>query len=316
MTSSQSVLLTGATGFVGSAILNKLESDTVSLLGRNKPVNFIGSYFQCEIAGDVDYHICLKGIDVVIHSAARVHVMSEHSYDPLGEYRKINTTGSLNLARQAAKAGVKRFIFISSIKVNGESTIVGDKFTIQDQLKPEDPYGISKAEAEMGLLNIAKETGMEVVVIRPPLIYGPGVKGNFLNLLKIAKSGLPLPLGAIYNARSMVYIENLTSLIILCINHREAANRVFLASDGEDLSTTRLLEIIRRSMNKPVWLFPVPAFIYSMLGRVTGKTAILARLTGSLQVDSSDSKKYLEWEPPYTVEEGLMVTVDSYLKNL
>lgn len=188
------------------------------------------------------------GHGVVIHSAARVHVMDEQSADPLAEFRKMNVDGTLNLARQAAAAGVRRFIFISSIKVNGEGTVLGKPYTAMDTPSPQDPYGISKMEAEQGLRQIAQDTGMEVVIIRPVLVYGPGVKANFRSMVNWMNKGVPLPLGSIYNKRSMVALDNLVDLVVTCIDHPAAANQTFLESDGEDLSTTEMLRRIIGSL--------------------------------------------------------------------
>lgn len=307
------IFITGATGFVGHAVLKKRASAVV--LGRSRPLGFDGYYIRRNISSISDYSGCFESVSTIVHCAARVHVMSDDSEDPLLVFREVNTAGTLNFARQAAESGVKRFIFISSIKVNGESTLADSKFTSSDKVAPEDPYGISKAEAEEGLLEIAKETGMEVVIIRPPLVYGPGVKGNFLNLLKLCKTGLPLPFGAIHNARSMVYLENLVDLITVCIDHPNAAGKTFLASDGNDLSLTGLLGLIRKAMNQPALLIPVPSFLFKLVGKITGKTAVIDRLVGNLQVDSSDAKTLLGWQPPYTVEQGIKATVDEFLKK-
>jgi len=311
----QSLLLTGATGFVGNAILQKNLGTVV--LGRSCPVtlpaNTEGRYIKRELSGNEDYAGCFDNIDAVIHCAARVHIMNEKSTDPLQAFREVNVAGTLNLAKQAAAAGVRRFIFISSIKINGEGTVLNCKYTPSDQAAPEDPYGISKHEAEQGLIQLSKETGMELVIIRPTLVYGAGVKGNFLNLLKLCKSGLPLPFGAIHNARSMVYLENLVDLITTCIDHPNAAGKILLASDGSDLSLTGLLGLIRKAMNKSALLIPVPSFLFKLLGKITGKTAIVDRLVGNLQVDSSNAKTLLGWQPPYTVDQGIKATVDDFL---
>jgi nucleoside-diphosphate-sugar epimerase len=242
---------------------------------------------------------------VVIHTAARAHIMKDEVPDPLAEYRKVNVDGTLNLARQAAEAGVRRFVFISSIKVNGEQTPVNQPFTAEDASAPEDAYGVSKMEAEQGLQALAAETGMEVVIIRPPLVYGPGVKGNFASMIKLVEKGLPLPLGAIHNKRSLVALDNLVGLIITCIDHPAAANQAFLAGDGEDRSTTELLQGVARAMGKPSRLVPVPAGLLMFGATVLGKKAMAQRLLGSLQVDISKARNLLGWQPPLSVEEGL-----------
>jgi nucleoside-diphosphate-sugar epimerase len=252
-----------------------------------------------------DYSSTITGMDIVIHAAARAHIMKDEVVYPLSEYRKVNVEGTLNLARQAAVTGVRRFIFISSIKVNGEQTPLGKPFTAEDAPAPEDAYGISKREAEQGLQQLAAETGMEVVIIRPPLVYGPGVKGNFASMIKLVENGLPLPLGAVHNKRSLVALDNLVDLIITCIDHPAAANQVFLAGDGEDVSTTKLLRGVASAMGKPARLIPVPAGLLQFGATVLGKKAVAQRLLGSLQVDISKARELLGWAPPLTVEEGL-----------
>ncbi len=309
-------LLTGATGFIGGAVLQKLPPKNTKVLGREKPKSEVATFIKSSIE-DLGNNLSttFTGVDVVIHCAARVHVMSDESLDPLLSFREVNTAGTLNLARQASGAGVRRFIFISSIKVNGESTNNSIRFSARDKHKPEDPYGISKAEAEEGLIEIAEETGMEVVIIRAPLVYGPGVKGNFLNLLKLSKRPIPLPFGLINNKRSMVYLDNLVDLIVTCIDHPKAANRIFLVSDSDDLSLVRLLTLIRKAMNKSPLLLPVPMGLFRFVGRCLGKAEVVDRLIGDLQVDSSDTKKYLGWSVPYTVEQGIQSTVDDFVKG-
>lgn len=310
------IAITGSSGFVGSRLTKIILSHTnkIRCLGRRK-LSFIGkeNFHKGWIIPEGDYGEFLIGVSVVIHSAARVHVMNDESLNPLEKFREVNTKGTLSLARQAVHAGVKRFIFISSIKVNGESTVNGGLFSSRDEYQPEDPYGISKAEAEAGLLLIAKETGMEVVIIRPTLVYGSGVKGNFLNLLKLSELPIPLPFGLINNMRSMIYLDNLVDLIITCIDHPKAANRVFLASDGDDLSLARLLSLMRQAMNKSPFLLPIPSFLFNLLGKLFGKSELVDRLIGNLQVDSGDAKTLLGWQPPYTVEQGIKATVDDFL---
>ena len=231
--------------------------------------------------------------------------MRDEVDDPLAEYRKVNVQGTLNLARQAVAAGARRFVFLSSIKVNGETTARETPFQAGDVPLPEDAYGISKLEAEQGLMQLAAETGMEVVIIRPPLVYGPGVKGNFASMIKLVDKGIPLPFGAVDNKRSLIGIDNLVDLIIRCIDHHSAANQVFLAGDGADLSTTELLRGVGRAMGKPARLIPVPAGMLQLGATLLGKKAMAQRLLGSLQVDISKTCELLDWKPPYTVEEGL-----------
>lgn len=308
------ILVTGVTGFLGRSLIPKLPYKIVGI-SRNASDELPFPVHKLDIGPNVDFRTSLGGADVVIHCAARVHVMNDSSSDPLNSFREVNTLGTLNLAKQAADARIKRFIFISSIKVNGESTKKGAQFSSADEHQPEDPYGISKSEAEMGLLKIAKDTGMEVIIIRPPLVYGPGVKGNFFSLLKLAKMPLPLPFGAIRNKRSMVYVENLVDLIVTCIDHPKAANKVFLASDGDDLSLTRLLALVRKAMGRAKMLIPVSAFVFALVGRVVNRSDVVDRLIGNLQVDSNETKKALNWEPPYTVEQGIQATVDDFLRR-
>lgn len=305
MKREKTLLVTGATGFVGRAVATELNPQQLRLLSRRDPCIAEAKFCQAEISRSDDYSIHLENVDVIVHAAARVHVMADAAADPLEEYRAINVAGTLNLARQAAAAGVKRFIFLSSIKVNGESTLNGKPFGYDDVPKPEDAYGISKAEAEAGFKQIAAETGMEVVIIRPPLVYGPGVKANFAAMLKMAEKNLPLPLGAIHNKRSLVALDNLVDLIVTCIDHPKAANQTFLVSDDQDVSTTELLKLMTRAAGKKPWLLPVPMSWLKLAGKLTGKQAVIDRLCGNLQVDISHTKQTLGWTPPVTVEEGI-----------
>ncbi len=301
------ILLTGASGFVGCAL--KAELASVSGFHLVTAVRRAGVSPGCFTVGNIDrgtdFSDALSGVDVVIHAAARVHIMRDEVDDPLAEYRKINVEGTLNLARQAVAAGVRRFVFLSSIKVNGEATAEGNPFQADDAPSPEDAYGISKLEAEQGLMLAAAESGMEVVIIRPPLVYGRGVKGNFSRMIRLIDKGFPLPLGAIHNKRSLVGIDNLVDLIIRCINHPAAANQVFLVSDGEDLSTTGLLRGIGKAMGKPARLIPVQAGLLHFGATLLGKKAMAQRLLGSLQVDISKTCELLDWKPRYTVEDEL-----------
>lgn len=301
--------MTGVSGFIGARLFSQLECyPTFQLLGlcRRLPQGEPSSNFKAiGDLGQEDMSVLLSGQDVLIHAAARPHVMQDELADPLAEYRRVNVDVTLNLARQAAVAGVKRFIFISSIKVNGESTVNGQAYSAYDTPAPEDAYGLSKLEAEQGLMQLAAETKMEVVIIRPPLVYGPGVKGNFASMIKLVEKGLPLPLGGIHNKRSLVGIDNLVDLIIRCIDHPAAANQVFLAGDGDDLSTTELLHGVGKAMGKPARLIPVPAGLLQFGATLLGKKAMAQRLLGSLQVDISKTCELLDWKPPYTVEEGL-----------
>ena len=306
--SSDRILITGVSGFVGGRLADCIIDSCVygvtgvsrTALSKSYPVFEIPSFFDLPAVDAL-----FDGVSVVVHAAARVHVMSDTESDPLQAFREVNVEGALNFARQAAAAGVKRFIFISSIKVNGEQTRLGQPFFSHDDPSPEDFYGISKHEAEQGLRELAAETGMEVVIIRPPLVYGPGVKGNFASMIKLVGKGLPLPLGAVHNKRSLVALDNLVDLIVTCIDHHGAANETFLVSDGEDLSTSQLLRGVAEAMGKPSRLIPVPAGLLQFGATLFGKKAVAQRLLGSLQVDISHTRKCLNWTPPLTVKQGL-----------
>ncbi len=257
----------------------------------------------------------LSGCDAVVHAAARVHVMRETSSNPLAEFRKANVLGTLTLARQAAEAGVRRFIFLSSIKVNGEETMPGRAFTAYDDPAPADSYAISKLEAERGLRELSAETGMEVAIIRPPLVYGPGVKANFRSMLRWVNRGIPLPLGAIHNKRSLVALENLIDLIGLCLEHPAASGRVVLAADGEDLSTTELLQRIGRALDKPARLIRVPCVALRVGAAVLGRGEIAQRLCGSLQVDTTGARALLGWTAPVSVDDAMSRTARYFLEH-
>jgi nucleoside-diphosphate-sugar epimerase len=312
------ILVTGATGFLGSHLCASLNTNPeVRLMPvvRNAPsTDFESVAVIPSIDSETVWEKVLDGQEVVIHTAARAHIMKDEVSDPLAEYRCVNVDGTLNLARQAAAAGVKRFIYISSIKVNGEQTLMGQPYTAEDTPAPEDAYGISKWEAEQGLQQLVPETGMEVVIIRPPLVYGPGVKGNFASMIKLVAKGVSLPLGAIHNQRSLVALDNLVDLIVTCIDHPAAANQVLLAGDGQDLSTTDLLRGVARAMGEPSRLIPVPSSLLMLGATLIGKKAMAQRLLGSLQVDISKARDLLGWEPPVTVEEGLRRCFESQEK--
>lgn len=316
------VLLTGASGFVGNAILANAKQRELSVtpvfrsLEAAKNCGYAPSscIIISSLVADTNWEEALLGIDVVIHSAARTHVLNELDVDPLKAFRLVNVEGTLNLARQASRAGVRRFVFVSSIKVNGEMTHGPLRFSCDDVPTPEDAYGLSKAEAEAGLWRLAQETGMEVVIIRPPLVYGCGAKGNFASLLAWVRRGLPLPLGAVtHNRRSFVGLDNLVDLILTCLQHPNAANQTFLVSDGEDLSTTELLQRMGKAMNRPARLLPVPVSLLAFAASLLGKTAVAQRLLGSLQVDISKTCDLLDWKPPVSVDEGLRRAVQQRL---
>lgn len=312
------VLLTGASGFVGGEVLRVAQSRGISIrpVFRSKEfISELGTVTISSLTSDTNWRVAVSNVDVVIHCAARVHIMDDQEADPLKAFREVNVQGTLNLARQSAEAGVKRFIFISSVKVNGEGTQPGRSFNADDIAAPEDAYGISKAEAEAGLRLLSNLTGMEVVIIRPPLVYGPGVKGNFSSMLSWIARGLPLPFGAVTsNLRSFVGLDNLVDLILTCVDHPNAANQTFLVSDGEDLSTTDLLRKIGLALNQPVRLIPVPIKILSFASSLLGKRPIAQRLLGSLQVDISKTRTLLEWSPSFSMDEELRSTVKQRLR--
>ncbi|SDA60064.1 Nucleoside-diphosphate-sugar epimerase [Pseudomonas sp. NFPP33] len=301
------VLLTGATGFVGGALLRYLSTAgacVVAAVRSSGTRRFSEHVFEVgDISADTQWASALEGTTVVVHTAARAHISQEVSSNPLTEYRGVNVEGTLNLARQAAIAGVKRFVFISSIGVNGNINI--RPFSALDVPRPVEPYAQSKWEAEQGLWRIQQETEMELVIIRPPLVYGPEAPGNFGSLVRWVGKGIPLPLGAIHNRRSLVGIDNLVDLIVRCIDHPAAANQVFLAGDGRDLSTTELLRLVGDAMGRPARLIPVPAGVLKLSAALLGRRAMAQRLLGSLQVDISQTCETLDWQPPFTVEEGL-----------
>ncbi|WMP17961.1 UDP-glucose 4-epimerase family protein [Thiothrix lacustris] len=314
------ILLTGSTGFIGQSLSQKLTNQKVPLTAAvRRTTDTLPDPIRQVPVGDLlpntDWSQALTSVDAVIHLAARVHVMQDTATDPLAAFRNINTAGTLNLARQAAAAGVRRFIFLSSIKVNGEHTTADKPFTADDTHIPTDLYGISKYEAEQGLHELALQTGMEVVIIRPPLVYGPGVKANFLSMMRWLHKGIPLPLGAIHNQRSLVALNNLVDLITTCIDHPAAANQTFLVSDGEDLSTTALLQRLGSALGKPTRLLPVPQRLLTASLTLLGKAAIAQRLCGNLQVDISKTRDLLGWVPPLSVDEALRQTAQAYLQS-
>ena len=300
-------MLTGASGFVGRRLSEVLclnsEFNLTAVVRRDTARANAATLVVPSFDDPTNLHSELLQQELVIHAAARAHIMKDEVTDPLAEYRRVNVDGTLNLARQAAAADVKRFIFISSIGVNGNVSTC--PFTEDDTPEAADLYAQSKWEAEQGLWEIQRETGIEVVIIRPPLVYGPDAPGNFGSLMRWAKKGIPLPLGAIHNQRSLVALDNLVDLIITCIDHPAAANQVFLAGDGQDLSTTELLRGVARAMGKPSRLIPVPSSLLMLGATVMGKKAMAQRLLGSLQVDISKARMLLGWEPPISVEEGL-----------
>ena len=308
------VLLTGASGFVGAALLQRLRGDgrnvvalvrtLTSCLPGTMPIVCVG-----KITDTTDFSAALAGIATVVHLAARVHIMHDTAADPLTAFRAANVDGTLNLARQAAAAGVRRFVFISSVKVNGETTQSGRAFTEVDVPDPQDAYGQSKHEAEQGLRQLATDTGMEIVIIRAPLVYGPGVKANFAALMRAVQRGWPLPLGAVYNQRSLVALDNLVDFIVTCIAHPQAANQTFLVSDGHDLSTTELVRGMAHAAGVTARLLPIPVWCLKAGAVFLGKSDAVQRLCGNLQVDISKARSLLGWMPPLSVSEGLQRAV-------
>jgi len=309
------ILVTGATGFVGRALIKRLVADSTpsSVLAAIRGFGDVGYGVQTVQVGDllnsIDWSPALKGVSAVVHCAGRVHVMLDVTADPLEAYRQVNVRGTLSLALQAAREGVRRFVFISSIKVNGEATVLNHPFKADDMPLPIDPYGVSKLEAEKGLRDIELSTGMEVVIIRPPLIYGPGVNANFASMLTWLARGIPLPLGAIQNLRSMVALDNLVDLLVNCLTHPDVAGQTLLVSDGEDISTTELLRLTGQVMGKAALLIPLPVSLLKISAAFLGKQAMVQRLTDSLQVDIEKTRCLIGWSPPITLKQGLVKAV-------
>ena len=315
-----SVLVTGASGFLGHALVERLTLAhlPVRIATRRPPLPIFHDVEQVlvpDLALPVDWDPLLADIDAVVHCAARVHVMHDAAANPLDAFRRINVEATMNLARQASLRGVRRFVFVSSIKVNGESTGLHQPFTAEDPADPVDPYGISKHEAELGLRRLAAQTGMEVVIVRPVLVYGPGVKGNFLSMMRWVQRGIPLPLGAVHNQRSLVALDNLVDLISLCLHHPAAANQTFLVSDDDDLSTTVLLRRTASALALPSRLVPVPVPAMRAALTVVGKGDAANRLFGSLQVDIAKTRAVLGWAPVVTLDEGLRRAAEHFLAN-
>lgn len=311
---AQSVLVTGATGFVGQALVTELrvqQRQVRRALRETAPDNAPDDIIVGDIGPDTDWQPALQGIDCVIHLAARTHVLQESAANPLPAYRRINVEATCQLAQQAAAAGVRRFVFLSSIKVNGECT--GEHpFTANDAPQPLDAYGITKHEAEDVLWQIATDTGMEIVILRPPLVYGPGVKGNFLRLLQAVARGTPLPLASIENQRSLVYVGNLVDVVIACMDAPAAAGKTWLVSDGEDVSTPALIRKLAAALGLSPRLLPCPPALLNLGAALMGKRAAAMRLTGSLVVDSSALRQELGWRARYSLDQGLNATAQWY----
>jgi len=317
------VLVTGANGFVGRVVVETLLAQGLSVAGavrssaaaHNLPA---GSAPVCigDIDGSTDWSAALDKVEVVVHLAARVHVMQESDPDPLGSFRRVNVAGTERLARMAAERGVRRLIFLSTVKVNGEFSSPDRPFTEADVPAPQDDYGLSKWEAEQALNRIAADTGIQVIVLRPPLVYGPDVKGNFLRLLNLVRLGVPLPLGSVDNRRSMLYVENLADLLCHCAVSSHASPGTFLVADGEDLSTVELLKQTARLMGRPSRVFVFPPRWLAVLSRLAGKTQEYKRLAGSLCIDSRLVRSSFGWHPPFTAKEGLARTLAWYKEQL
>lgn len=308
-------LITGANGFVGKPLCAELSKrgDAVTAAVRSpSSVVDAGSVVVGAIDGHTDWSNALRDVDVVIHLAARVHVMKDDAADPLAEFLKVNLHGTENLARQAAQAGVKRLVYVSSIKVNGEGTAENQPYSESDQANPQDPYGISKWRAEQALQRIAQETGLEVVMVRPTLVYGAGVKGNFISLMTAIDKGIPLPLAGAKNLRSLLYVGNLVDALIACATLSAAAGQTYLLSDNEDISTAMLVEKIASALGRKSRSFYFPPGLLRVAAGVLGRSAQVDRLFGSLQVSNQKIRNELNWHPPFTVEQGLRATADWY----
>lgn len=312
------VMVTGASGFVGKSIIEELNQRNIftlavgrkSILSTAKVFMVVTDYSAKDI-----WQIPLLNCDAVIHLAARVHVMHDKAVNPLDAFLAVNLHGTVNLATAAAKAGVKRFVFVSSIKVNGEFT-EEQPFAESDLPNPQDPYAVSKYEAEKALRQIEKETGMQVVIVRPPLVYGAGVKANFASLLNVVNKKLPLPLASINTKRSLIYVDNLADAIIVCAIHPKAAGQTYLVSDGEDVSISQLIKKIAHALDKPSYLLTFPVSIMGFFASLLGKRSSFDRLTQSLIIDSSKIRQQLDWKPPFNMDQGLKITADWYLKSL
>ncbi len=311
------ILLTGANGFVGRRLTSELLKlgHQIRAALRSSANSETSS---CEIVNitnidfETDWTAALKGVAVVIHLAARVHVMRDHALDPLSEFRRTNAAGTEHLARCAAAAGVKRLVYVSSIKVNGEETENGHRYSEQDIPAPQDPYGISKWEAEQAVQRVAQETGLEVVIVRPPLIYGAEVKGNFIQMMKVVARGIPLPLAALHNQRDLLYVGNLADALIACATHPAAVGQTYVLCDGEPVSTSELLQRLARALGVSPRLFPFPTSVLELAGKLSGKSDQVDRLLGSLQIDSAKIRRELNWTPPFTMQQGLQATTEWY----
>jgi nucleoside-diphosphate-sugar epimerase len=311
----KNILITGANGFIGSSIVKKLvknsEFKVRVAVRKNRKVfsQDVEVYENFDISEKANWSEVLSNIDVVVHCAARVHVMVDKSSDPASEFMKVNTEGTINLAYQAELMGVKRFIYLSTIGVNGYRTF-DRPFKADDNPNPHSYYAQSKLEAEIRLMALSRTSKMAVVIIRPPLVYGPNAPGNFGLLVRIIKKQVPLPFGAIKNKRSFVFLDNLVDLISRCLSHPKAANQIFLVSDNDDLSTTQFLRKLGVAFGKPLLLFPIPMFFLRILSKSIGKTKVAQQLFESLEVDIDKNRELLGWSPPYCVDEAFRKTAE------
>lgn len=315
------ILVTGANGFIGQHLVRKLtrESNYSPIAAIRSSQKNIFTDVPTKIVGDhgpeTDWSTALGGVEVVVHAAARVHVIRDSAVNPLEEFRKVNVLGVTRLAEQALECGVRRFVYISSVKVNGESTKENVPFRECFDPVPLDPYAVSKLESERLLLQLAKKSNLEVVILRPPLVYGPGVSANFLRLIILVSKGVPLPLGMINNKRSLIGIRNFTDAIIRCLEHPNANGKTFLVSDNHDISTSELVRLIARSLNKSVILIPVPPTLLKLLGAVFGRGAEVDRLINNLAVDMSLINNDIGWFPPYSLEDEIRNTVNWFQRD-
>jgi nucleoside-diphosphate-sugar epimerase len=308
------VLVTGSSGFVGKALCVSLRKQGYAVRAAVRTATSakdgqLGQVLVGDLDEATDWSGAVAGVSVVVHAAARVHVMADTASDPLEAFRQVNVQGTLRLAAQAAQAGVRRFVYISSIKVLGEATQSGQAFNEESPTQPLDAYGVSKMEAEQGLRALAAQTGMEVVIIRPPLVYGPGVKANFAALQRAAQRGIPLPLGLVHNARSLVGLDNLVDFVVICVTHEAAVNQTFMVSDGQDVSTAELIRGMALAAGVKARLLPVPLWALKAVAGVLGKGDAMQRLCGDLQVDITKARRVLGWVPPVSVLEGLRLAI-------
>jgi len=307
------VLLTGPTGFVGQALCARMVQDKIHVCAAVRSPVTVLTDIENTVVGDIDgatdWQAALRGITAVIHLAARVHVMNDKAQKPLAEFRRVNVQGTLNLAQQAAVAGVQRLVYVSSVKVNGESTLLGQAFCESDAPNPQDAYAISKHEAELGLRKLAAQTGLEVVIIRPPLVYGPGVKANFAALMHAVQKGWPLPLGAVHNLRSLVALDNLVDFILTSTIHSQAANQTFLISDGQDLSTSDLVRGLAQAAGVSARLISIPVGVLHWAACLLKRGDAVDRLSSNLQLNIAKAQAVLGWKPPVSVQEGLLRAV-------